>query len=337
MNHAEHPDMLTVPCGDRVKRLLRLAHASDTSPMLHGTHGVGKSEIVEATAAEMGIRFISVDLSILEPTDLTGLPRILDGRTVYAPPDWLPRDDGSKGFLLFEELNRCPRYMRVAPLQLLTRRTLNDYRLPAGWLPIAAVNDAEDGYEVDVLDAALWHRFTHIRVEATVPAWVRWARKQSVHHSVIEFVRASPHIFDAGNSDPRSWTRVSQLVQAFERIGSAKIDDLTVMVAGQVGATWASAFLAAYQGPQTSTHPKKLAEEYRDLRPQVLAYVAKGRLDILDAAVSRLERAWKDVDFRRWVAAEDHRLSNLRQLEADIPAEFASRVSRILPPPKAQR
>ena len=101
----------------------------------------GLAELLQQAAQALKIECVVFDLSIMEPTDLIGMPAKKGGRTVYCPPASLP--DGGKGFLVMEELNRAPRYMMAPTLQLLTARRLNDYLLPAGWLPVAAVNPAK--------------------------------------------------------------------------------------------------------------------------------------------------------------------------------------------------
>src|SRR5262249_23040657 len=150
--------------------------------LLSGRHGIGKSVVLEQAARELKIGFVSRDLSLMEPPDLIGLPRS-DGKvTRYHPPAFLPA--GGSGLLVFEELNRCPAYMRAPCLQLLTARTLNDYRLPVGWLPVAAVNPAEAGYDVDALDPALLSRFVLVDVVPDRDEWLRWAASSDVHPAV---------------------------------------------------------------------------------------------------------------------------------------------------------
>jgi hypothetical protein len=56
---------------------------------------------------------------------------------------------------VFEELNRASELTRTPCLQLCTARRLNDYVLPQGWVPMAAINPRRDGYYVDELDAPL--------------------------------------------------------------------------------------------------------------------------------------------------------------------------------------
>jgi MoxR-like ATPase len=154
--------MTTIKIGKPLIDLLKLCYMGNRPVLLSGRHGIGKSESLEAAAAEMTISCISRDLSLMEPPDLIGMPRVAKDVTRYSPPAFLPTT--GKGILVFEELNRCPSYMRAPCLQLLTARQLNDYTLPPGWLPVAAINPPETDYEVSELDPALLSRFVQINV-----------------------------------------------------------------------------------------------------------------------------------------------------------------------------
>ena len=153
---------MKVKSGQAVIDAIKLAYAAGKPVLLEGRHGVGKSQLIEQAASDLGIDCIVRDLSLLEPTDLVGLPLNVNGRTKYSPPSFLP-DDG-KGLLVFEELNRSEKYMMAPCLQLLTARTLNDYSLPKGWLCVAAINPASDGYDTSQLDPALLSRFVRIEI-----------------------------------------------------------------------------------------------------------------------------------------------------------------------------
>ena len=161
--------METIKAGRPVVDFIKLCYKANRSPLLEGKHGLGKSELLEQAAAEMGIDFIVRDLSLMEPPDLVGIPRMNGKTTKYLPPDFLPT--GGKGILCFEELNRAEKYMIAPCLQLLTARMLNDYCLPAGWLPAAAINPAEDeGYDVHDLDLAMLSRFVRAPWSLTKPS-----------------------------------------------------------------------------------------------------------------------------------------------------------------------
>jgi hypothetical protein len=279
--------IMPVAAGGPAVRLLSLAYRANLPVLLHGRHGVGKSELLQAAARELGVQVIVRDLSLMEPPDLVGIPHVEpDGRTHYAPPAFLPTE--GRGLLVFEELNRAPRFMSAPCLQLLTARSLNDYRLPPGWLPCAAVNDGDDGYLVDDLDAALLSRFVRARVEPSVAHWCDWAGGNRVHPRVLAFVRDNPNIFTDPQSNPRSWTYVSQVLHAMDAEGEAfTADELVVAVAGLVGETWAGAFVS-YVGADKPLSAAMIAQAYASHRGVARRWREECRLDLLEASWANL-------------------------------------------------
>lgn len=76
----------------------KILHAADTAghvPLLQATHGIGKSAICAQYAAESKLHYEPLILSIMDESDLLGLPKIREvaGQhvTTYAAPDWYSR------------------------------------------------------------------------------------------------------------------------------------------------------------------------------------------------------------------------------------------------------
>jgi midasin (ATPase involved in ribosome maturation) len=91
-------------------RLVR--HKIKLSTMIWGPPGIGKSSIVQQTAAAHKIDCIDVRLSQLAPTDLRGLP-VADkaSRTSrWFPPEFLPHK--GRGVLFLDEINLAPPTMQ---------------------------------------------------------------------------------------------------------------------------------------------------------------------------------------------------------------------------------
>src|SRR5260370_7872641 len=156
--------MNVIKAGRPLIEIVKLCYHAKLPLLVIGSHGIGKSGLFETAANELEIKHICRDLSLMEPTDLVGLPNLEDGVTRFFPPSFLPT--GGEGLLVFEELNRCEKYMRAPCLQLLTSRTLNDYILPPGCLPVAAINPPSTAYELNNLDQPPLHRSAHV---AAVP------------------------------------------------------------------------------------------------------------------------------------------------------------------------
>src|SRR5438105_172516 len=85
-------EMQSIVAGDSLVKLVEIACRANLPVLLHGMHGIGKSAVMAEAARVLRIDFIELDLSIMEPPDLTGIPHIgSDGRTQYAAPDFLPK------------------------------------------------------------------------------------------------------------------------------------------------------------------------------------------------------------------------------------------------------
>lgn len=279
---------MTVPIGPAVIDLLTLLYHSNTPALLIGTHGVGKSEIVAAAAKMIGIECISRDLSLMEPPDLVGLPKIENNATTYFPPDFLPREDTRQGFLVFEEINRSPRYMQAACLELLTSRRLNGYALPKGFLPVACINPKTDGYFVDVLDSALMSRFSKIHVCAAVEPWSAWAIENGIHPAVINYVQTVPDALDElrGGSNPRSWTFASKILTAAtaEMLGRNP-DAVVTALNGVIGPVHTTALLRMFMGTEMPLKPTDVIHNWPTSRATMRRWAQQGRLDLLGASM----------------------------------------------------
>ena len=67
----------------------------------------GKSYLIKAIAKELNLKLIDVRLSTCDPGDLTGLPNIQNGRSVWSPNQCFPLQgmdevpEGYDGLMLF--------------------------------------------------------------------------------------------------------------------------------------------------------------------------------------------------------------------------------------------
>jgi hypothetical protein len=312
--------MMSITTGPKLIDLIALAYKANQPVLLHGSHGVGKSDLLGAAAQALGIACIVADLSLMEPPDLVGIPRVHeDGRTHYAPPAFLPC--AGRGLLVFEELNRCPRYLAAPCLQLLTARRLNDYALPAGWLPCAAVNDASDGYQTDELDPALLSRFLQVRVIPEVSAWLGWARAQKVHPKICAFVEQSPDVFVDPAANPRAWTYANNLLTAWEQTAREE-SILATLLAGVLGERWALAFLQFFGNERRPIQPDEIIEAYPAHAATVRQWIAGGHLDAVAASIELLKRFLQPQRRYDAVVADPAQKANVDLFLADLPGDL---------------
>lgn len=243
------------------KNILRIAISAKQPTFLIGSPGIGKSSIIAQTAQELNIQFIDLRVSQLESIDLRGIPSVVDGRTTWNPPDFLPTT--GNGILCLDELTSANQSMQTACYQLILDRRLGDYVLPDGWSIIAAGNKGSDRAVVYPMSSALKNRFMTIEVESNLEAWKSWALTNDIHPTVIGFLGYRPENLNAISSGridhsahsfptERSWAAVSRNIP-FTNNDS----ELSAVVTGLVGAGAALEFCAFYH---THTSLPELAD-----------------------------------------------------------------------------
>ncbi len=306
-----------VSIGPRLASLLALAYRARRAALVEGPTGIGKSELVHDVARSLGVSIITLDLSLLEPPDLVGLPVVRDGRTSYATPSTLPLDGA--GILLLEELNRAERYVQQPALQLLTAGRLHEYQLPPGWVCFAVTNPPTGEYHVTPLDRALEARFMKIRARAERGPWLAWAEAHGVHLAVRTVVREHGRSLD--EVSPRSWTYAGQLLAAMTNKERMDSDFLRDALCGYLPPAWAEILAAASEGTA--------AEIGIDLRDLLGDYVAKGqksvrewksrgRTDALDELVNRVRSVLRSPELSAMFEQQTFKLDSFDALLGDL-------------------
>jgi len=266
-----------------------------------GPPGVGKSAIVKELAMLKGLELIDVRSSLLDPTDLRGIPAIIDNKAVWCPPSFLPSDPKSSGILFLDEINAAPPLVQASLYQLVLDRRIGEYVLPKNWWIVAAGNRSTDKSVVFRLASALANRFMHIDFDVSLEDWKSWAVSKRIHPTVVGFLSLRPELLleQVGDSPayatPRTWEMASDVIHRF---GSAA--ESVDLLMGTVGEGPAAELLAYEKTkfradkfekivakPKTEKLPKDLSEVYA--LTAWLAYRA-GEREIRQAAAVLLER-----------------------------------------------
>jgi MoxR-like ATPase len=245
----------TLSAGDALEVLRAAWEAQDsgaltTSWMLHGKPGVGKTQLVQTLASQIGADLYDIRLTTIEPQDLRGLPYYdhETRKTLWYRPEDLPDQPDRPAVLFLDELTAASPYLQPTVYGLLQERRVGRHTLPDSVFIIAAGNTVEDGAVAYEMGTALSDRLVHLHVTANAKDWLeRYAVDQSLHPAVTAFLRSRPDLLDTTEDSlrrgemiactPRSWERVSQIMQA---VPDRRIRD--TMVAGTIGVAPAAEF-----------------------------------------------------------------------------------------------
>jgi hypothetical protein len=227
-----------------------IAHLVDRKvPMfVWGPPGIGKSSIVKQIAKEKELEYIDLRLSLLDPTDLRGIPFFdaKNDKAVWAPASFLPTDENSSGILFLDELNTAAPMVQASAYQLILDRKVGEYTLPDGWAIVAAGNRESDRGVVFRMAAPLANRFIHLDMESNVEDWKAWAITSGLKNSIIAFISYRPDaLFTFGaNAEakafatPRTWEYVNEILES-----EPEDDLLLAMLSGAIGEELAASFL----------------------------------------------------------------------------------------------
>jgi hypothetical protein len=255
-------------------RSLKQAMKAKRPVFLWGPPGIGKSDVVQQLAIELGgsaEAMIDLRMAQMEPTDIRGIPFFNkdNGKMDWAEPVDLPTEEFASKFktvvLFLDEMNSAPPAVQAAGYQLILNRRVGKYKLPDNVVIIAAGNRDSDKGVTYRMPMPLANRFVHLEMRPDFTAWQLWAVNEGIHKDVVgylSFAKNDMYDFDAKSSSrafatPRSWCFVSDLLNDEDNIDS---DSLFNLVAGAVGDGLAVKFMAHRKVAGKMPNPQDILE-----------------------------------------------------------------------------
>ena len=210
--------------------------------LLMGAPGLGKTAIMRSIAEEMGVGFVSYNMTHHTRQSALGLPLIrkkkYDERerdvTAYTMSEIvasiydLMKETGLKeGILFLDEINCVSETLAPVILQLLQAKMFGRENVPEGWIIVAAGNPAEYNRSVREFDMATLDRVRLIEIEPDLPAWRIYAAEAGVHGAILSYLNIhkenfyKAYITADGMSfvTARGWEDLSDLLKAYESLG----------------------------------------------------------------------------------------------------------------------
>ncbi len=238
--------------------------------MLWGTRGVGKSSVIHQVADTASVPLIDLRLTTIEPVDLRGALFADDTlkQTVWFPPEFLPPPDQPNGILFLDELTAADQRLQTSAYSLILDRRVGDYKLPDGWMIIAAGNAAFHGAVSYDMGTALADRLFHFHVQSVIGAFLDYALINGFAPEVMAFLQVRPDKLDDTSqqlaqdhltgASPRGWEDVSRVLQS-----GLNDSQKSLFIQARIGAANASEFLAAIRQIQAGTNVVDLLDAER--------------------------------------------------------------------------
>lgn len=222
---------------------------------LKGHQGIGKTQILQQVADEIGWHYQAIYCAQTSTEDLLGMPTIDKSnpekpRTLYAVPKLFPQEENT--IFVLEEINRAPLEVQQSVLQLLTDKKIGDYVLPKNTLICACINPTDSIYMTQELDSVFINRMTTIEVETNVDEFCKYAETKNVHPDIISYIgslnsdqaaihfipKPSENTIGKPMASPRTWMIADSILKT-----NIEGDTLLQMLIGTVGKETATNFI----------------------------------------------------------------------------------------------
>ena len=171
-------------------------YIKDMKPVLIvGAPGIGKSDIVAQVARMLKCDFLIMHPVVSDPTDVKGMPFVLNGVAVWLPFGNLQMMIDAKKLLIvfLDDLGQAPPMVQASFMQLLLAREIDGQKISDYVVFVSATNDKSHMAGVSGILEPVKSRFATIvflGVEAL--PWIDWATKNGVNHKMVSFIRQFP-------------------------------------------------------------------------------------------------------------------------------------------------
>lgn len=289
-------------------------------PMLVGSPGCGKSQVVHQIAANYNLKVIDLRLSQCDPCDLLGFPNTSNGRAGYLPMDFFPLEgdaipDGYTGWLLFlDEFNAAATAVQAAAYKVVLDKMIGQRKLHKNLAIVCAGNLDTDNAITEAMSTALQSRLVHLELLVDHKEWDEWATSNGIYSRITSYLGFKPsnlYTFKPDHNDktyacPRTWEFASRLLKTEDE----NDEDILELLAGTVSEGVAREFLAyckIYQHlptiPQIVSSPAtiKVPEELDRLFAMagcISEHATVGNIDALMLYIKRLPAEFQAVCVR---------------------------------------
>lgn len=308
----------------QVRTFLKVAPLlpGETSVLLRGAHGIGKSQVVRQVAKHFNLPVTDRRLSQMSEGDMIGLPSTDGEVTRFNPPDWYKSACKSPVCLFLDELNRATPEVMQAAFQIVLDRELNGWKLHPNTRVFAAINTGGT-YTVNEMDPALLDRFWTVDLTPDTQDWLTWAKESGkVHDNVVTFIAGNekwldpPKGGDPGAVSPsrRSWERLSNAL-CLANVAESPDDPMFYpLCLGYVGTEATIAFHGYVKTIDAQVTGQEIIEEFDKVKKKI-DRLGQEKLNIAIEKVA-------DYVTKNLTTLNDVQGQNLQDFMGNLPAEL---------------
>jgi hypothetical protein len=215
-----------------------------------GPPGIGKTAIINDVAKDLSMTAVTLIAAQMDPTDIKGIPALIDGKMVWVAPEQLKAMANT--ILFFDEIPNADPSVQNSVQQLIHDRKCGELELHPNTRVVAAGNRVTDRAGAGKLTSAISSRFIHVELQPCWKEWTKWGAQDRgdgspvINPMVLAFTHYRPelfHQFDPNKETfpcPRTVHTLSDLV--YENIPDRYLKE--VAYHGSVGEAYATEFAA---------------------------------------------------------------------------------------------
>jgi hypothetical protein len=189
--------------------------------------------------------------------------------------DFIPHKTSPYGLYIIDEFARGDHPLQQLLWQVQNEYCVHRYEFPKGWFVISVDNPDDKEYTMNTLeDAAGLRRQSHIYIEVSAPAFLKYGTKMKYHPFVLDYLNTyHERVYDFESqkvgsvySNPASWEKVSDILWKAEIAseGTFDIQKLEIRIAGLLNASAAMLFIGFCVDNTQIVKPSDIVEHYKE-------------------------------------------------------------------------